>query len=124
MKKLTYIWALVSLFFILTFPSCDFFKTNRANVVLISGIDVKVDSGLLEYIVYLGRVKNIGDDKAENVKITIDTFNKNNARISVDSRYIAMFLEPGEQKGFELRVYCDVEQYDHHTYKITWSEPD
>jgi len=125
MKKIIYVWVLGSLFFILILSSCDFFKTKRANVVLIRGIDVEVHTDLLdEYIEYLGRVKNIGEDRAENVKITINTFNMNNARISVDTRYIAMFLEPGEQEGFELRVYCDVEQYDHYTYKITWSEPD
>jgi len=124
MKKLTYISVLFSLFFILILPSCDFLKKKHADVVLLGEINVIVHDQWYGYIEYIGEVKNIGNATAEMVEIKFNTYNKNNELISVDSKAIALFLEHGEEAGFELHAYCDVEQYDHYTYNIKWSEAD
>jgi len=75
----------------------------------------------INYVRYLGYVKNIGNKEAKDVRIFIRTYNSNNELIGSDSASIGN-LDPGNVRGVNVVSSLGINEYHHYEYQIIWRE--
>ena len=93
----------------------------HANVVLEG--EITVQKGMGSWVQYLGKVKNIGDGDAERIRITFETYDKDNKLTAVDTGYPSpSSLDPGEIGLFDVQTTVDWGKYDYYEYTIYWEE--
>jgi len=94
---------------------------KEANVIL-EGV-ITVQKGIGSWVQYLGKVKNVGNGKAKWIRITFETYDKDNKLTAVDTGYPSPSpLDPGEVALFDVQTTVEWEKYDHYEYRITWED--
>jgi len=98
-------------------------ESNTAEIVLLSQ---KLKKASLGFRNLVGQVKNIGNDTAQFVQITVTTYDKDGNVLGTDFGYAsATTLKPNQKSTFEL--IADNENFkgmDNYEISLQWRNPD
>ena len=112
--------ALVLICLIILSGSCNIFN-KEAHCLIVGEITMQQDtSGNAEF---LGEIKNDGDEKALNVKITFTIKDSGENVLDTAFTYIdSNDLDPGQTSNFDCLSNAPYSQVSSYEYEIKWNE--